>query len=314
MFSLSTLAKNWNRFFYSEIDATFLCIYRIFLGVVLFLNGVTLVPDLNAWFGVDHTSLVPLGLSQKMYTDYRINLFSVMAPTLASAWFILLGYIVTSFTFMIGFKTRFSAVLCFIFLCSLQNRNYVILNSGDTVMRCMLFVMMFAPSYVKFSLDAYFQNKQGTPYKTIVPLVTIRMLQIQFSIIYLATTFFKLKGLDWVNGTAVYYTSRLESFQRVVLPVVFDHIALIKFSTWSALFIEFAMGSLIWIKELRIPVLIAGILLHIGIEVTMSIGFFEWIMMAGYLIYLTPRDIKVLRSWMVRIKSGLQLKKPQRIS
>lgn len=311
MFSLKSLSKGWNEFFYSQTDGTFLCFYRILLGMILFLNGITLVPDMVAWYGLDHNSLVPLALSRELYSDYRINLFTVLAPTMTSAWLIMLGYVVTSFTFMIGFKTRISAFICFILLCSLQNRNYTILNSGDTVLRCMLFVMMFAPSFVKYSVDAYFQKRSGQAYKTEISMVTVRMLQIQFSIIYLATTLFKLKGIDWVDGTAIYYTSRLESFQRVVLPVVFDYSFLIKFSTWAALFIEFAMGTFIWVKELRLWVLAFGIVLHLMIEVTMSIGFFEWVMIAGYLVYLKPRDLRFAVVYWEKLKSNFQFKKPQ---
>src|SRR5690606_8144951 len=142
---------------------------------------------------------------------------------------------------------------------SLQTRNHAILNSGDTLMRCMLFLMMFAPTHVKYSVDAWLREKKGAPYSSEISYVSVRLLQLQFSLVYLATTLFKLKGYDWVDGTAVYYTSRLVNFQRVALPVVFDYGFLIKFFTWSALFIEFAMGSLVWIRELRLWVLLAGI-------------------------------------------------------
>lgn len=292
MFSLKSFIVGWNRFFYSYTDAAALSLFRVMFGFFLFLNGISLVEDFDAWFGTGANSLVPLQDSFTFYNDLRINIFKWLAPTETSAWFVLLTYIVTSFFVMIGFKTRISTIICFILMVSLQNRNYAILNSGDTIMRCLLFLMMFASTHVKFSVDAFLKGKSGNPYEPNVLILPLRLMQLQFSLVYLATSLFKLKGYDWVDGTAVYYTSRLENFQRVVLPIVFDFPSLVKFATWSALFIEFSMGTLVWVKELRIWVLLAGILLHLGIEISMSIGFFEWVMIAGYLLFLDPKEIQ----------------------
>lgn len=291
MISLKGFINGWDRFFYSKTDATALCLFRIFLGFCLFLNGISLVEDFHAWFGVGDDSLLPVLDSFRLYSDLRINVFKIMSPTETTAWFILWTYILASIGVMVGFKTRISTIISFVLLVSLQNRNYAILNSGDTLLRCMLFLMMFAPAHVKYSFDAYWMDKKGAPYSSEIPIFTIRLMQLQFSLVYLATTLFKLKGYDWVDGTAVYYTSRLINFQRFVLPIVFDFPSLVKFFTWSALFIEFAMGTLVWVKELRPWVLLSGILLHLGIEISMSIGFFEWVMIAAYILFLEPKEV-----------------------
>ena len=291
MFSLRSFIRGWDRFFYSKTDASALCIFRIVFGFFLFLNGISLVEDFNEWYGLGSMSLVPLEDSLHFYSNFRINIFKWLSPTEFSGWFVLISYIVTSLAVMVGFKTRISTIVCFILMVSLQNRNYSILNSGDTLMRCMLFLMMFAPLHVKYSIDSWIRKNEGTPYNSEISTLTLRLMQLQFSLVYLATTLFKLKGYDWVDGTAVYYTSRLVNFQRVVLPIVFDFPSLVKFATWSALFIEFAMGTFVWVKELRIWVLLAGVVLHLFIEVSMSIGFFEWVMIAGYLLFLEPKEV-----------------------
>jgi hypothetical protein len=295
MFSFKGFIAGWDNFFYKTTDATALCFFRVVFGFFLFLNGISLVEDFHEWYGVGDSALVPLADSLRFYSNFRINIFTWLSPTEMSAWFVLVTYIVTSLFVMIGFKTRISTILCFVLMVSLQNRNYAILNSGDTLMRCMLFLMMFAPIHVKYSVDAWMREKNGVPYNSQISILTIRLMQLQFSLVYLATTLFKLKGYDWVDGTAVYYTSRLINFQRFVLPIVFDFPSFVKFATWSALFIEFAMGTLVWVKELRIPVLIGGLLLHLGIEVSMSIGFFEWVMIAAYILFLEPREVFWLR-------------------
>jgi hypothetical protein len=95
-----------------------------------------------------------------------------------------------------------------------------------------------------------------------------------------------------VDGSAVYYTSRLESFQRLASPYLFDFSTSSKFLTWMALLVEFSMGTLIWIKECRKWVLLCGLALHLFIELTMSIGSFEWIMMGCYVLFLDDQRIQ----------------------
>jgi uncharacterized membrane protein YphA (DoxX/SURF4 family) len=309
MISFISFARGWNDFFYGKTDAGPLCLFRILLGVCLVLNGLSVVEDFQVWYGIGNDSLVPLADSLRFYGEPRINLFQWLTPTEDSSRLVLTAYLLSSVFVLVGYKTRISTIVCFLLLVSLQNRNYAILNSGDTILRCLLFPMIFAPAHVLYSVDSLLKTRTR-PYSREVFLVTIRLLQLQFSIVYLATTLFKLKGYDWVDGTAVYYTSRLENFQRIVLPVVFDYPLLVKSATWFALFVEFAMGTLVWVKELRPWVLLSGLLLHLGIELTMSIGFFEWIMVGTYLLFLTPREFSLLCDF-VTFKNLRSLKRPK---
>lgn len=305
MISLKSLQKGWNQFFFNTTDASILGIFRIVMGAIFLLNGLCLIEDFYYWYGVGNESLVPLVDSLNFYTDFRINLFKILPHNIASAGLILFFYIICSLFVMIGYKTKISTIVLFILMVSLQNRNYAILNSGDTVMRCLLFAMIWAPCGRCYSIDASLAYKAGQRLKKTVPLLGIRLIQIQFAVIYLSTALFKFNGEDWIDGTAVYYTSRLENFQRLVIPVIFDHLVLVKLMTWFALFTEFAMGTLVWIKELRIWVLLAGVLLHVGIELTMSIGFFEWIMFAGYIVFLKGSDIKQFSALYSRLRDRI---------
>jgi hypothetical protein len=297
MFSFKSFRQGWNNFFYEEVDSSSLCLFRIILGFFLLVNGVSLIPDFDIWYGLGSNSLLPLNDSLNLSSTLRLNLFKWMSPTENSAWFILIAYTVSSFSFMVGFKTRASGIFCFILLVSLQTRNYAILNSGDTLMRCLLFPLMFSPVGRKYSVDAYLVKKMGITKSDLIPVTFLRLLQLQFSLVYLATTLFKLKGYDWVDGTAIYYTARLENFRRLAIPGIFDYAILCKILTWSALFIEFSMGSLVWVKEWRRWVLLSGIILHLGIELTMSIGLFEWIMMGAYVLFLQKNEIDSLKRW-----------------
>jgi hypothetical protein len=76
---------------------------------------------------------------------------------------------------------------------------------------------------------------------------------------------------------------------------VLENGLLLRLATWSALLTEFAVGTLIWIRKLRYWILLLGVCLHLSIEYSMNVPLFQWIIMAGYVTFIDPRDLS--RSW-----------------
>src|SRR5207302_11442339 len=93
----------------------------------------------------------------------------------------------------------------------------------------------------------------------------------------------KLCGAPWRDGTAVSYPLRIPEMARVRLP---DHLTaspiVAHVLTWGVLGTELAIGLLVWSRRARPWVLGAGLLLHLGIEVTLRVGFFSWVVLAAY--------------------------------
>ena len=194
--------------------------------------------------------------------------------------------------------TRFSSVAVYICLGSIQVRNGFILNSGDTLMLVTGFFLMFAPAGAAFSVDHWLRVRRGREPKIVQVFSpwAQRMLQIQTSIVYLSTFYWKSMGVLWMNGTAVYYAMRLDDFHRFPVPTLHS-LFLIRSLTWLTLLIEFALAVLIWFKELRYPVLLAGLALHVGIEYAMNIPLFEWMIVATYVNFIEPEDLSRMWNW-----------------
>jgi hypothetical protein len=131
-----------------------------------------------------------------------------------------------------------------------------------------------------------------------------RLIQIQLAVAYLATVRWKLAGHTWVDGTAVYYATRLHEFARFPVPYVFDHLWTIKLMTWGTLAVELALGTLVWFRRLRYPVLLAGLLLHLGLEYSMNIQLFQWVMISAYVLFIEPRDLRRAMAWLSAHRSG----------
>src|SRR5207245_637495 len=101
--------------------------------------------------------------------------------------------------------------------------------------------LMFAPTDAAISVDRLlriWRGKEGLESQRCWPLAQ-RMLQIQTALVYISAFAWKSIGLEWINGTALYYTTRLVEFQRFPLPTLENGVVL-RLLTWSTLFVEFA--------------------------------------------------------------------------
>src|SRR5262249_16747870 len=99
-------------------------------------------------------------------------------------------------------------------------------------------------------------------------------------------------GATWLTGSAVYYAVEVPKFQRRRLPRFARTLFWSRLATWWTMATEFALGPLIWIRELRLPVLAAGVTLHLGMEVFMNLHLFGPRMIVSLTLFLDPGDVE----------------------
>lgn len=126
------------------------------------------------------------------------------------------------------------------------------------------------------------------------------MIQLQLSLMYVATFLLKLKGAPWLLGSALFYVYHLDEFKRFPIPQWFFQPAVLKFGCWATLVLEFSLGVLIWIKEFRYPLLALGLLFHLWLEYSLNIPLFQWDILSAYVLFVDPDDLKLAGSWIVR--------------
>jgi predicted DCC family thiol-disulfide oxidoreductase YuxK len=125
-----------------------------------------------------------------------------------------------------------------------------------------------------------------------------RLAQIQIAVLYLISVLNKWPGATWRDGTAVYWALSIPDLHRFPVPLLNgDHLWLINIATYGTLAVELALALLVWVPRLRLYVLTAGVLMHLGIEYSMNIPLFSFLMIAGYMPFLTPTDLERLVAW-----------------
>ena len=291
MFSISKLTAAWDRFFFHPESTLSMGAFRIVWCSVLLVSFLCDLPHFYDFYGPH--GIISLATVKSQFHVPHLNIFHWMGVSYSflSVFMILYGIALVAGIF--GFYTRHAMVGILVGLVSLHQRNIWFLSSSEVLMRIVCVYMIFAPVGRSLSLDAYFAKKEGRVWKQVHAPWVLRLIQIQLSVVYVWTVWHKLKGDTWFDGTALYYASRLENMTNFPVPFLFDSLFFIKLMTWGTLALELALGTLIWFKEFRRPLLVAGLLFHLGIEYTMSIPFFEIVMIALLFTFVRSGEVEM---------------------
>lgn len=284
---LQSLIDAWNSFFHSPVSCATLVLFRILFGTILLGNSFLLLPLVADFYSAD--GIWNHAVWSRYSRNLRFCLLHLLPASTASFRFILLVHVIAVVGFLIGWQFRICSVLVFLTLVSIHHRNAYILSSGDTLLRMFCFMAIFSDASAGLSVDALNKSTDFKEFPEIDPW-PVRIMQLQICIVYLRTVYWKLRGKMWWNGTAAWYPLWVDAYVRFRPPRCMLSLPLVKVATWGTLLEELSLGVLIWVRELRYPILISGILLHLMLDVIMNLQFFSWIMICGLLLFVFPDD------------------------
>lgn len=306
MISFKSALRAWDNFFFRPESTLGIGMFRILWCGLLLASFLCDLPHFYDFFGPH--GLISLSTVKGQFPVPHLNIFHWMGVSYSFLSVFMVVYGLALIAGILGFYTRHALVIILIGLVSMHQRNIWFLSSSEVLMRIVCVYLVFSPAGRSLSLDAYFAKKEGRPWRqTHAPWVQ-RLIQIQLSIVYLWTVWHKLKGETWFDGSALYYASRLENMTNFPVPILFDSIPVIRLMTWGTLLLEFALGALIWFKEFRKPLLVLGVFFHLGIEYTMSIPFFEVVMMVLLFTFVRSSEVERALSSMQERLHRLRLK------
>ena len=284
---LSAAGRGWQAFWFQPQPAYPLGLVRIAFGALVIVWTLWLLPIRGALLGPN--GVVP---AQPSIAN-TWGLFAVWNTDEA----ILIGLVVlliAAIALLVGWHSRIAAVVVFVLILSLERRNPWMFNSGDALVSIEALLLALSPCGAALSLDQ--RRRTGAFWSAQTrPNWPIRLLQVQFSILYLAAVQVKLTGQPWLEGTAVSYVLRIEDMTRIPLPqwLVTNALAT-NAMTWSVIAIELAVGILVWFPRFRSWVLSAGIVMHLLIDLTIQIGIFSYAMFVLYLAWVPAEWVRTL--------------------
>jgi hypothetical protein len=277
----------WREFWFRPEPAYTLGLIRMGFGALTIVWTLALLPDLFVLFG-EH-GVAP----HHPLPDFRWGVFEWWKTDLALliGWSVLLA---SALALTVGWHSRFAAVVVFVLILAFDRRNPFVFNSGDALFRIEALFLALAPVGKALSLDqrrvsgSYWSARYCAPW-------SIRLMQIQLSLIYLATVQWKMTGHSWPQGTAVSYALRLDDMLILPMPQsITMNPLVVNVVTWGTLALELAIGTLVWNRRLRPWLLGAGVAMHSMIMLTINVGFFSLAMFVLYVAFISPETAQRL--------------------
>lgn len=262
------------------VRAERLAALRIGLAAWLLFDVLTTyLPNVTTFFG--RGSLGEPPLYNWLWTEKRWSwslFYGVQDP--AYLYLGTLVWIIAIVGLLTGCFTRICAVVVFVLSTSFANLNYNIDNAGDTVRGIILFYLAIAPCGAVWSVDAWRSRRPGPVFIYPWPL---RLLFLQMILIYWANGLHKLVGRDWQHGDSLYYVLADATLSRWSAAQFQLPYWLTRLMTWTVLTWEVSLPALLVWRPVRLVALCFGALFHVGIWVTMELGFFPPYMLCLYL-------------------------------
>ncbi len=289
---IESTKRIFDRFFFESCDPRIASLFRISYAVLIIVYVLTLIPDAARWFS-DAGVLSISSARDVTGTSHESLFFYLTTPTsirICLGVFLLQGVLL-----LFGCWSRLQSACIFFWLVSFQHRNLMITDGEDVVFRWFAFLMIFLPLDHRWSLARQLSGQRSN--ETSADTWALRLVQIQVAVIYFSSAWCKLLGETWRDGSALFHISRLDDYfgRLPLLERLFNEPWVFRSLTWGTIAIEALVPILIWVPRLRVPCLIAAATLHLGIELTMNLFLFQWIMLAGLLAFMSPADLQRIR-------------------
>lgn len=215
---------------------------------------------------------------------------------------VIVTYIIVILLNILGIGRWFTALLLFLMVDFLEKMNTSFVNGGDKMVRLILFYMIFANSYQYFVL--YKNRKEVSEkgkLKNLISNLAALSIMLQLCVAYFASGIAKINNTFWLNGEATYYALSMERFVGTSLNKYIVQQKWIDYLTnYGTIIFELFFPILIWIKKMRKPLLITGVIFHICIYIFMMIYGFEIVFILIYGLFLPN---KMLVDFSQKIKS-----------
>ena len=271
-------------------DLRSLALFRIGISSLIILDLLWRSVTIREHY-TDIGVLPSYALMEKFFERWDISLLLING-TLPFQIFMFSVAIFCCLLLMVGYKTRWMSLICWVLLVSVQDRIIIASNAGDTILRMALFWGFFMPWGAKFSIDSALNtNPKKLPPQVVSVATAAAMLQLCF--MYWFTWALKT-GKEWENGSALGYALRIDTMVNPAGRWLNQYETLTELLTHATMYLELLGPILVLlpIPFLYFPIRMLVILsfwgFHIGIALTMEVGVFSFTSMFYWFLVFAP--------------------------
>ena len=237
---------------------------RIAFGITSLLWLLSLHPLLSFFYGAD--GLCPLSSGDSLPFSLFQLWDSPVAVTVVWWCAVFNALLVTT-----GLGVRGAVIFQYLFLSTFFLTPCRPDNYGDQVFVSLSFLMIFFPSRDPLSLDAkiFGKREEFSPWLR-------RVMMITLSTLYFVPVLARLGGDHWWEGTAAWFVLANPADSRVWTWLAKDPEALPRWGSYLITYLwldyEALFPFLIWVKKLRNPLVIVGLVFHLALGLVLDLG------------------------------------------
>lgn len=243
------------------VQAALLLSYRDWLldadGLVAWPVAEQFIDPLLPAMGRVHAALSPLGFDERATADAVVGLHAAAALLL-----------------LVGMWTRGAAVLAWLTFLPLKNTGAFAFYGVGGVMLLALFYCVVMPVGRAWSLDA---RRPGAAEPDRGAELYVLVLRLHVCIVYAAAGLSKAVGTQWWSGEAAWRALSLPDFAQFDAHFLSGWPLLLQAASVAAMLVQLAYPVLVWTR-LRVAVVVAVELLHLGIAVFLGLWMFSAMM------------------------------------
>lgn len=293
---MTTKLLPFDRFFHQRITDPFafsLCGYlRMAHAFLILCDRLLLSVDFH-WFFL--SGMIPFDANSKDLDDYEFTIFRFVPPDAASVyWGVHILGMVQAVLLFLGIYPKFQLLCLHFNMLSFHNHNGRIWDGEDSMFRLWNLFLLLLPIdqitlYDRFRLSKRNQGDVDDDVDTPSepprswPMWPFRLWQFELCFIYFGASFGKLQNPRWRLGDAMHHVIHTNDFFGGCFTpdILYNRVGPLRLLTWSSLALESLSPITVWIAP-KLTV-VGMVLLHLGIETSMSMHCFEWLSIVGWL-------------------------------
>ena len=280
------------------IDLRSLALFRVAIALVL-LGDLWLRINNAGAFYTDAGLLPRAGQIETFGHLPQLISFHMMSGTLPVMAALFAVQVAAALAMLFGYQTSIATFVSWIFLVSLHNRNPMVVQGGDSLMRLLLFWAMFLPLHARASLDRWLaqtaatatestvQTAEKLPNAPYLSLATFAIL-LQVCFVYWFTWALKNDAIWRTDGTAVGYALSIDQLNRPLGRWMLNYPDALRLLTFFTLELE-RFGPLIALLpfwRVRLLMVAAFVGFHWIMGLCLTLGIFTWIAPTAWLLFV----------------------------
>ncbi len=279
--------------FFAPKSVAPLALLRMSLGTIVAVSVLQYLPHIEWLWGEQ-------GLSAQILVDYADHPLRFYTGWVFGVLF------AAGCCFAVGAFTRVSGLLAALMQGIVASTPNLHSWGWVSVMPVMLAIVALSPGGNRWSVDGWRAERRGEPLAHRAPGWTLRLLQVHVAVIYLSASWHRWDDRGWRAGEMVYAALANGMYTRYPYFDPQPLKPLLSLITWGTELLEMLAPFLLWVPRVRVPYALALMLLHLGLEASAILGWWQGMMVTLLFVFL-PADwsARVMRwSPLARLERG----------